>query len=1185
MFRSRGSSRYRQAGVLLLAQQLLSSGPIPPITLLFILLQAGIYTGFIPFMDPDKTHNLCLLPRAILKKKQWYRIFLPLLMHGDDLHLYYNMISLLYKGKNLERLLGSIKFLSILITFIISTPLVHLFLSWAGEEILDMDNFMHECTVGFSAYSYGEIKRDSKNIMKSRVSEYEFLNSPSSSSTSSFKNKLSYNDNNDEDGDDDISYFYDKYNVKNIIIPNDDSNYLNTNSTLKKFPISQSFYPTKPSKLSLHKSKSEKVNQKCYQNLSTLPTPYNCNDILLLNKSNTSPSTCRTTLSSESSSPRSSLNVETSNSDYSNVTRSKNYKIPLIINEDGGINGLSSKIDPKSIDNSNLENIKYKYNNNSNNILKNHSKYCTFSNEDFLFSKKINTMVKVKPQGNDYYYETCKKESSKRCGMVLGILFGLVSFLMAIGFMIALIIVATNKDHPSCDDKNVNIFKVLLYEDTERGNSIGDEMLNEWNGENIKNSIKWLSSKIHVAGSENNMVVMNHIEKEFKELGLEVTTQLYDVLLDYPNYDKPNTISHCSKQNNCEVLSNGLSDILGDGELASQLSDDYRSKVQWLAYAKNGTVTGSVVYANYGKLDDYEILDKKGISLKDKIVIVRYGGNFRADKVNMAAVRGAIGVIIYSDPHEYAPLLKKDNETFPHNIYLSNRGVQRGTLLKFDGDPLTPYFPSKDYVMRTNNEKDMREKNLMPNIPATPIGYGDAVKIFNLMDGPKVDVDGWNGSMDTIYRFSGSAKITLDVHSGTVKRQIKNVIGRFVGSEEPDKWIMLGNHVDAWVKGSIDPNSGTGTLLEAARVLTEVSKKNKWKPRRSIVFCAWDAEEYGLIGSTEFVEEYMKILQNKAVAYLNVDNINGNNTLLVKTVPMLYRSIVNAAKKIPHPNPDDVKQGLKTLYDGWQHYNPKGPLSGDKSVPEVKNPGSGSDFQRFISYIGVPVLDLKMQAAPFMNYMLYHTMYEVPWTTENLIDPTTKVFSSLGSMWLELSRNIADSLIIPFNIEDYSIKLDDFVNQMDIILKTNEIDKAIGSKKYSEKMDYLKDAIKRFNGKAISLQDKIEGIKNGNIGVTLIQKNMINNILQNMEKNFIIEQGIYPERALYRHAVFAPNQHDSYSGKVFSLILDPATEYKNYINKGDVKEAKKWLDVVELGFTKLQYGIESAILNMDIGDF
>uniref|UniRef100_A0A0N5BHI1 PA domain-containing protein n=1 Tax=Strongyloides papillosus TaxID=174720 RepID=A0A0N5BHI1_STREA len=1014
--------------------------------------------------------------------------------------------------------------------------------------------------------------------MNSRVSEYEFLDS------TPYKKDLLI----EEDNNSDLNYYYDVYNNKNIIHPND--NYLNTYSTpntLKKFPISQSFYtPTITlAKVSIHKSESEKCTKKeGYQRLSTLPTPYNYHGIL--NQDKTSPSTCRTTISSQSSSLRSSLNDGGNvNSDYSNVTRNKNYKIPSPVNEMKYNSTLSGKSNnPKYIDSNNLETVGYVNDNKKISKSNSHLKYYTFSNEDFTFPKKFNTMVKVKPENDKYYYGDPKKEGTKRCLMFTGVFFGIISTLMAISFMVALIIVA-NQKNTSTPDKNIDIFNVLLHEDVKRANDIGDDLLKEWDGENIKNSIRWLSEKIHVAGTDNNMAVMNHIEKEFTELGLEVTSSVYDVLLDYPNYNKPNTISYCDKKNNCEVLSDGLSDVLGDGELASQLGDDYRSKVQWLAYAKNGTVTGSIVYANYGKLDDYEVLDKKNISLKDKIVLVRYGGNFRADKVNMAGVRGAKGVIIYSDPHEYAPLLKKDNETFPHNIYLPDQGAQRGTLLKFDGDPLTPYFPSKDYVMRTGSEEEMRKQNLMPSIPATPIGYGDAIKIFNLMDGPKVDIDGWNGSMDTTYRFTGSAQITLDVHSGTVKRKIKNVIGRFVGSEEPDKWVMLGNHVDAWVKGSIDPNSGTATMLEAARVLTKVSKTTGWVPRRSIVFCAWDAEEYGLIGSTEFVEEYMKLLQNKALVYLNVDNINGNNTLLVKTVPLLYRSIVDAAKKVPHPNPDDVKQGLNTLYDGWQHYNPKGPLSGDKSIPEVKNPGSGSDFQRFISYIGIPVLDLKMQGAPFMNYMLYHSMYEVPWTTENLIDPTGKVFSSLGSLWLELSRNIADSLIIPYNIEDYAIKLDDFITQMEVVLKTYEINKAMGADKYSEKINNLRDAVKRFNGKAILLQDQIEAIRNGNLGVTITQQRLINNILQDIEKSFIIEQGIYPERALYRHAVFAPNQHDSYSGKVFSLILDPATEYKNYINIGDKKEAERWLKVVELGFTKLQYAIESAILTMDIGDF
>uniref|UniRef100_A0AC35TWT8 PA domain-containing protein n=1 Tax=Rhabditophanes sp. KR3021 TaxID=114890 RepID=A0AC35TWT8_9BILA len=748
--------------------------------------------------------------------------------------------------------------------------------------------------------------------------------------------------------------------------------------------------------------------------------------------------------------------------------------------------------------------------------------------------------------------------------------------LIAVSLMVALIIVASGQEAQ-------DVYKKKLFGG--EGERVEEGLRNEFDGMRIRESIRWLSQNVHVAGTVENMDVMERIEKEMMALGLEVTTQEYDVLLDYPDYNNPNTITYCEdKSAKCHVLSSGLSEVMGSGELAGQ-EDDPRALVQWVAYAKNGTITSNVVYVNYGTLEDYQYLSNKSVSVKDAIVIIRYGAVFRGDKVELAAEHGAKGVIIYTDPADYAPNLGKDKKTFPDNIFLPKRGAQRGSLAKVDGDPLTPFYPSLNYTLRTETEEGLRERNILPNIPVATIGYEDALSIIKLMDGTQVASDDWIGGLNTTYRFTGTQKITLTVNSRAQVRKIKNVMAKFQGATDPDKWVLLGNHVDAWVKGAIDPNSGTATLLEAARVLTTTSTKLSWRPKRSIVFCFWDAEEYGLIGSTEFVEQYLKPLQRKAIAYLNVDNINGNNTLSIKAVPMIYRLVVESAKKIPHPNPEDVEKGLDTLYDGWQFYNPRGPIAGDKSIPEVRNPGSGSDFQRFISYLGIPVLDLKMTCAPYANYMLYHTMYEVPWTTEHLIDTTHQVFSAVGQMWMELTRNLADSLIIPFNVEDYAIKLDDFVKQTDVTLKVYEVDVGMGRPYYKEKMEMLKDSIKRFGNVAVLIQNVVEGVNNGHVGVTIPQINTINSILQHIEKNFILEQGIYPKRAFYRHTVFTSSEHDEYAGKVFSLIMDPVFEWDAAKKANNPQKQKEWLNLIDLGFTKLQYTIESAILGMDLSDF
>lgn len=235
---------------------------------------------------------------------------------------------------------------------------------------------------------------------------------------------------------------------------------------------------------------------------------------------------------------------------------------------------------------------------------------------------------------------------------------------------------------------------------------------------------------------------------------------------------------------------------------------------------------------------------------------------------------------------------------------------------------------------------------MLPSIPVTPISYSDASKIFNHLDGVEVQWPHWKGGLPITYRIDGTANFRLEVRNNLERRLIKNVISTLAGEEE--KYVFLSNHVDAWTSGAIDPNSGTSIMMEAARVLAKVSKESEWRPKRSISFCHWDAEEFGLIGSTEFAEEMLKVLEHRAVALINVDNVNGNTTLVVKAVPLLYKMLTRAASIIDQPNVHERENGRLTLLDSWRFHGDKGPFVGDKSVPAIKLPLFGSDFQPFI---------------------------------------------------------------------------------------------------------------------------------------------------------------------------------------------------------------------------------------------
>ncbi|TKR72619.1 hypothetical protein L596_020038 [Steinernema carpocapsae] len=768
----------------------------------------------------------------------------------------------------------------------------------------------------------------------------------------------------------------------------------------------------------------------------------------------------------------------------------------------------------------------------------------------------------------------------KRIAAVLGLAM-IILVLLSVGFIVTTILIGTSKSKapesykPKPDPRNPYDF--VIYENKTHNDMISALLMKHIDPVRIRDNIRWMSSEVHVAGTPENLAVMDRLASEYRKIGLSVDVRTYEVLLSYPDYSNPNTIE-LKTGRTWVTVSNGLAERLGPKK-AQEEQEDPRSLVYFNAYSGNGSAEGEIVFVNYCRPEDFGQLKKKGITVKGRIVLCRYGDIFRGDKARLAQIEGAVGVIIYSDPSDYAPNYSKDRQAFADQIWMPPSGAQRGSLMKTDGDPLTPFYPSRPYAYRSENVESLKKDFILPKVPVMPIGYRDAVKIMRALDGAEVVEPTWLGAMNATYRFYGSKTFRINVRSSLDKREIKNVVATMRGSIEPDRWVMFGNHVDAWVKGSVDPNSGTGVMLELARAAMEVSNKTGWKPKRSLVFCQWDAEEFGLIGSTEYVEEFLKPLQQKAVAMLNVDNINGNNTLSIKAVPLLYDALVEAAGKVGHPNPEDVENGRRTLLDAWKFYDPHGPLPGDKSVPHISTPGSGSDFQRFISYAGVPVVDLKMICAPQYTYMLYHTMYETPWLTENLIDPSNQVFAAVGQMWLELGRNLADSVVIPFNAHHYSTVLLDHVRQMDVTLRKSGVIEALGSDFYTKTMRHLSAALEDFGNAADALQHLVNAIRTGERGANIRQIEQLNSRVQMLERAFITDQGIYPERAFYRHVVFTSSELNDYGGTTFALILDPVEHWNQATTPED---KKKWLETVKMGFTRLQYAIESATLTIKL---
>lgn len=423
----------------------------------------------------------------------------------------------------------------------------------------------------------------------------------------------------------------------------------------------------------------------------------------------------------------------------------------------------------------------------------------------------------------------------------------------------------------------------------------------------------------------------------------------------------------------------------------------------WNAYSGNGDVTAEVVYANYGTKADFEKLEALGVDLKGKIVIARYGGNFRGYKAKFAEAYGAAGLIIYTDSKDSG---FTKGLVFPEGVYYNDSGIQRGSLLTADwtGDPLTPYEPALPRDHKESPERlDPKEAGLH-NIPVTPISYGAADHIFKHMKGDAVPQD-WQGGLPYTYRLQGGKdlKVRLKVDQPKKQTLIHNVVGTLKGKTYPDEWIILGCHYDAWAFGATDPNSGTAMLLSLSETLGKMAKNGN-RPERSILIAHWDAEEHGVIGSSEWVEQFKDELGAKAVAYINLDGAVSGKNFGASASPSLKTILADATKKVDYPYSDE------TVYEHW---------SGKNDEPSIGNLGGGSDHIAFYMHAGLPSL-----SGGASGPTLYHTNYDDFYFYENFVDPEFQMGPAVEAVMGTLSLRLANATLLPYDVVKYATDLE-----------------------------------------------------------------------------------------------------------------------------------------------------------------
>ncbi|MFI4897752.1 MAG: M28 family peptidase [Phycisphaerales bacterium JB059] len=468
------------------------------------------------------------------------------------------------------------------------------------------------------------------------------------------------------------------------------------------------------------------------------------------------------------------------------------------------------------------------------------------------------------------------------------------------------------------------------------------EKLREWHDR--------LASAPHDAGTPGDKLVVETLAELFESFGLEVTKQELEVYIGRPVAGEvwvvePDLVKLETRERALEE---------------DPYTQNEAARAGWNGYAGSGDVTAGVVYANYGRLQDFERLEAMGVSCAGKIVVARYGGNFRGYKAKYAEAAGAVGLIIYTDPADsgYAR-----GAMYPEGGYANETSIQRGSLktLAYAGDPLTPgrpAFPGADRM-------DPDELEGLPTIPVQPIGWGAASELRSRMPGGEAPT-GWAGALDLPYRLTGGEglKVRLKVEQARELTRTWNVIGTLRGSERPDELVIIGCHHDAWGFGAGDPACGMIAVVEAARVFGELAKGG-WRPERSILFAGWGAEEHGIIGSTEFVENARDVLTQRCVAYINLDAAAMGPNFNASASPSLWTVVEEAAGETPN-----CGDGERTVLEAWLERSEDGRRAGHPRIGEL---GGGSDHVGFLCHACVPSVSLSSGGAPGVAY---HSLYD-----------------------------------------------------------------------------------------------------------------------------------------------------------------------------------------------------------------
>ena len=604
----------------------------------------------------------------------------------------------------------------------------------------------------------------------------------------------------------------------------------------------------------------------------------------------------------------------------------------------------------------------------------------------------------------------------------------------------------------------------------------------------------------HHAGTEENYRLALYLRDQWESFGFETEMVRYDILIPWPEELSLRLVHPEEVQ--LEVTE-------------PPIPEDPDSSVEgglpgMAAYVASGRAEGDVVYANYGRIGDYRLLDRMGVSLEGRIVLVRYGGTpgqMRGMKVREAAIRGAVGVVIYSDPEDDGYVR---GDVYPKGRWRPWEGIQRGSFLDvpiYPGDPLTPFEPSIPGVERIAYEDAAN----IQKIPVQPISYGEALKILRYVEGDAVPEE-WQGGLPLTYHIGpGPARVEIDLQYDYRERPVWNVFGKVEGSEEPEKFVLAGGHRDSWVLGARDPTSGAVSLLETARGVAAAVAEG-FRPRRSIVFGSWGGEDFFLLGSTEWGEHFAEDLRENMIAYINRESYLAGNWS-AQGNHSLQRFVIETSKDAAHPE-------APTLFDAWQGQQPGRPLA-------LQPLGSGSDYTVFLDHLGVPSLSLGYGSPNG----IYHSLYDTWYYFQRFGDPGYRYGVAQADMVGRMVMRLANADVLPFDFTDAAEVVAGYLDEL------IELD---GEARLREELRAIGAATAEYRHAAAETRVALNRLLEG--GSTWAQDNRaaladINRLIMQAEREMIDERGLW-RRPWYRNVVYAPGYYEGYAAKTLPGVRE-----------------------------------------------